>query len=115
MGHRKHARVLCRVAAIAGLIAFFLPGYTDARTPNSQTMKIRLGLPFSPWLHWQSESRTERGPDVAAGTASFSTSISSKWGVEVFTWSTAALVGGIALFAVANFLRDPSPPPTAAP
>jgi hypothetical protein len=110
MNHRKSARVACRVAAIACLVAFFLPGFTDSRTPSSHTTKIQLGLPFSPWFHWQSESRTERGPENGPGASSFTSSMSSKWGVELVTWSTTVLVAGIALFAAARFLGKSSPP-----
>jgi hypothetical protein len=104
MNHRKFPRVACRVAAIACLIAFFLPGFTDTRTSNLRTTKIQLGLPSSPWLHWESESRTEHVPENAPGASTFTSSMSSKWGVELVTWSTPLLVAGIAFFAAARFL-----------
>ena len=109
MKYRKQARLICRIAAIACLFAFILPGYTDDCAPDSQMTRMRLGLPFSPWLQWQREKRTERGPETVPGADFLSTSINSKWGIDVLSWSVLALVAGAAFFAVANFLREPSP------
>ena len=110
MSNRKLARMICRTGAIVCLIAFCLPGYSVDRTLDRQSTRIQLGLPFSPWLRFVNESRTERGPELSTGAMSTSTSFSNKWNVELFTWSSAALLASIVLFAAARRLRDDSQP-----
>jgi hypothetical protein len=92
------------VVALVCLILFLLPGYAYDVRPERSVMSVKLGLPFSPWVHLEKEhTKTADGEKNSMG-----------WRMHFLSWSS--LVAAIGLFANwgAKRLREKKPDMTAA-
>src|SRR4030095_4698965 len=102
---QKHLRFVAIALGIVCLLAMFKPGYShETPGPGEEYTRFRLGLPFSPWFHFDTihiDKRVESHTGVP-----HTYSHRTEYGFELVTWSTFLGVAGIGfLFIARQFKR----------
>src|SRR5262245_41004207 len=69
----KHLRFVALGLGIVCLLAMFKPGYShETPGPGEEYTRFRLGLPSSPWFHWDAIHIDKRVESPAGVTHTFS-------------------------------------------
>jgi hypothetical protein len=88
----------------------------ETHPDRSSDKLVRLGLPFSPLFRYHREDKvaaeTSAVPEPKGGivkTQTYNSSFSSDWSYELFSWSAALVVVGIALLVASFLMRGNRP------
>lgn len=101
--NRTIVRRLCWLAAAICFGVLLIPQIQRSQTADEQKTSVRMGLPFSPWFHFEDE-RIEKKQDNG-GVSSSSMTVRTSWGVEFLSWSAFSMLLGIGFLIAAKYAR----------
>src|SRR5262249_51713309 len=83
---------LCWLGAAICFGVLLIPNCSRSRIANGVKTQVDMGLPFSPWFHFEDE-RTETKSSETPPLVS--TTFRSAWKFEFVSWSALSMVVGI--------------------
>lgn len=106
--NRTTVRRLCWLAAAICFGVLLIPEVRRSQTAEEQRTSLKMGLPFSPWFHFEDE-HIEKKQDNG-GVSSSSMSVRTSYGVEFVSWSALSMLLGIGFLIAAKYAgRRPIP------
>ena len=93
MFSRTSLRKLCWLGAAICFGILLIPNFSTSQIANGRKTQVDMGLPFSPWFHFEDERTETKSSDTAP---SVSTTFRTAWKFEFLSWSALSMLMGIA-------------------
>jgi hypothetical protein len=100
----RSVRRLCWLGAAICFGVLLIPNFSRSTIPDGVQTRVDLGLPFSPWFHFEDDRTETKATDRTA--PSFSSTFRSAWRFQFISWSALAMLAGIGFLIGAKYARQ---------